>query len=225
MIFDDIEHIMPDYSLYNITDTAYGFLTRGCPRHCPFCIVAAKEGAHSYKVADLSEWWSGQKFIKLLDPNILACPESKELLQQLVDSKSYIDVTQGMDARLLHEDNIELVTALKIKTIHFAWDNPHDEVVPKRLKFFKAHTKNLRTDYVKHKCYVLTNFWSTIDEDLYRIQWLRENNFDPYVMIYNKENAPKKIRELQRWCNNKMIFRSEPNFKKYRKYKEDRDNG
>lgn len=218
---DDIEHIMPDYSLYNITDTAYGFLTRGCPRHCPFCIVADKEGAHSYKVADLSEWWSGQKFIKLLDPNILACPESKELLSQLVDSKSYIDVTQGMDARLLHEDNIELVTALKIKTIHFAWDNPHDEVVPKRLKFFKAHTKNLRTDYVKHKCYVLTNFQSTIDEDLYRIQWLRENNFDPYVMIYNKENAPKKIRELQRWCNNKMIFRSEPNFEKYRKYKED----
>ena len=163
----------------------------------------------------------GQKFIKLLDPNILACPESKELLQQLVDSKSYIDVTQGMDVRLLHEDNIDLVTALKIKTIHFAWDNPYDEVVPKRLKFFKAHTKNLRTDYVKHKCYVLTNFWSTIDEDLYRIQWLRENNFDPYVMIYNKENAPKKIRELQRWCNNKMIFRSEPNFKKYRKYKEE----
>ena len=52
---DEIEHIYPDYSLYNITDTAYGFLTRGCPRHCPFCIVGDKEGLCSHKVADLSE--------------------------------------------------------------------------------------------------------------------------------------------------------------------------
>ena len=41
---NDIEHIYPDYSLYNITDTAYGFLTRGCPRGCQFCIVKNKEG-------------------------------------------------------------------------------------------------------------------------------------------------------------------------------------
>ena len=66
---DEIEHIMPDYSLYGITDTAYGFLTRGCPRRCPFCIVSEKEGIESRKVADLSEWWAGQKHLKLLDPN------------------------------------------------------------------------------------------------------------------------------------------------------------
>ena len=62
----EIEHIMPDCSLYGINDTAYGFLTRGCPRQCPFCIVAKKEGTESLKVANLSEWWSGQKNIKLL---------------------------------------------------------------------------------------------------------------------------------------------------------------
>ena len=211
----EIEHIMPDYSLYGITDTAYGFLTRGCPRGCPFCIVAEKEGAKSYKVANLSEWWSGQKIIKLLDPNILACQDSKKLLKQLVDSKAYVDITQGMDARLLNEENIDLIVNMRVKNIHFAWDNPHDEVVPDRLKFFKAHTKNLASDYVKHKCYVLTNYWSTLSDDLYRIYWLRDNNFDPYVMVYDKDNAPKEIRKLQRWCNNKMIFRSEPDFSKY----------
>lgn len=57
----EIEHIYPDYSLYGITDTAYGFLTRGCPRGCSFCHVEEKEGRASRKVADLNEFWDGQK--------------------------------------------------------------------------------------------------------------------------------------------------------------------
>lgn len=63
----EIEHIYPDYSLYpkECKDTSYGFLTRGCPRGCPFCHVEAKEGRCSYKVADLSEFWRGQKNIIL----------------------------------------------------------------------------------------------------------------------------------------------------------------
>ena len=79
---DEVEHICPDYSLYpELTrETAYGFLTRGCPRGCSFCIVARKEGRAARKVADLSEWWRGQKNIKLLDPNLLACREHMDLL-------------------------------------------------------------------------------------------------------------------------------------------------
>lgn len=69
---EEIEHIYPDYSLYPelCRDTAYGFLTRGCPRGCDFCIVKEKEGQKSHKVADLSEFWNGQKNIILLDPNM-----------------------------------------------------------------------------------------------------------------------------------------------------------
>ena len=74
---DEVEHIYPDYSLYPeyTKDTAYGFLTRGCCNNCSFCIVSKKEGLCSHKVADLSEFWRGQKNIKLLDPNLLACKE------------------------------------------------------------------------------------------------------------------------------------------------------
>lgn len=71
----EIEHMCPDYSLYpDLTqDTAFGFLSRGCPNNCPFCGVCEKEGRQSLKVADLTEWWNGQKNIVLMDPNLLAC--------------------------------------------------------------------------------------------------------------------------------------------------------
>ena len=79
---DEIEHICPDYSLYPelCRDTAYGFLTRGCPRGCEFCHVGAKEGTCSVKVSDLSEFWHGQKKIVLCDPNLIACREWRPLL-------------------------------------------------------------------------------------------------------------------------------------------------
>ena len=53
------------------------------------------------------------------------------------------------------------------------------------------------------------------DEDLKRIYWLRDNGFDPYVMIYNKANSPQNIKHMQRWVNNKWIFKSTNNFEDY----------
>lgn len=116
----EIEHIYPDYSLYGIEDTAYGFLTRGCPRGCSFCHVEAKEGRRSYKVANLDEFWRGQKNIVLCDPNILACRDWKELLQQLIDSNATVDINQGMDIRLMTEEKAEMLKQIKIKQWHFA---------------------------------------------------------------------------------------------------------
>ena len=209
----EVEHIMPDYSLYGITDTAYGFLTRGCPRGCSFCVVAGKEGRKSYKVADISEWWDGQENIKLIDPNLLACSEHLDLLKQLADTGAYIDITQGLDARLLTKKNIELINELKIKILHFAWDNPRDNSIKSALENFKKLSKV--KDRRKLIVYVLCNYWSSQAEDLYRIYWLRENGFDPYVMVYDKINAPKKITKMQRWGNNKRIFNVVKNFEDY----------
>ena len=212
---DEIEHIYPDYGIYpELTkDTAYGFLTRGCPRGCAFCIVASKEGRRSYKVADLSEFWRWQKNISLLDPNILACREHPDLLQQLIDSKACVDFNQGLDIRLTNERNIALLNSIKVKEIHFAWDNAKDDLRPyfERYKALAKHKPHGRYGTV----YCLTNFGSTMEENLYRIYTLRDLGFDPYVMIYDKPNAPREIRLLQRWCNNKIIFGSCDRFEDY----------
>lgn len=216
----EIEHAMPDYALYGITDMAYGFLSRGCPRHCPFCIVGDKEGLKSHKVADLNEWWTGQKTIKLLDPNLLACPDHLELLRQLVASKSYVDVTQGFDARMLTPQNTELINQLKVKMLHFAYDNPDDKLTERKLKEFRK-TSKIRSRELH--VYVLTNYKSTHEQDLYRVNWLRDNGYDPYVMIYNKWDAPKITRDLQRYVNSKFIFHSCKSFDEYKKRQEDKE--
>lgn len=218
---DEVEHVMPDYSLYHWMpqDTAYGFLTRGCPRACHFCVVAEKEGRGSKKVADLSEFWDGQKNVKLLDPNLLASSHHMELLEQLVESKAYVDFTQGLDARLLTEQNVDAINRVKLKEIHFAWDYMKEsEPVLRGLELYSkmaTHKPHGRFGTV----YCLTNYNTTMQENLYRIYTLRDMGYDPYIMIYDKPNAPREIKMLQRWCNNRRIWKAQPDFKKYDRHR------
>ena len=234
----EIEHIYPDYSIYfndndleydEITgeclglsakerekrDTAYGFLTRGCPRGCHFCHVEAKEGRMSRKVADLNEFWNGQKNIVLCDPNILACKQWKELLQQLIDSKAWVDINQGLDIRLMTEEKAEMLKQIKIKQWHFAWDRyeDKDKILPK-FKMFKEITNINERNLI---VYVLCNYDTTIEQDLERIYTLREMGYWAYVMLYDKEHIPKGhiLKKLARWCNNRFIFAKCARFEDY----------
>ena len=208
---DEIEHIYPDYSLYG-TDKAYGFLTRGCPRHCPFCIVGDKEGLISHQIADLSEFWRGQKEIILLDPNITAAKECEELFEGLIKTNSWIEFNQGLDVRLITDKGCEQINRMKTKMIHFAWDN-YEMRTYEKLKevrpLLDKPSRNIRV-------YVLTNFNTTHEQDLERVYKLKELGYDPFVMIYDKPNAPKITRQLQRWVNNKYVFYSCERFEEYK---------
>ena len=195
---EEIEHTFPDYGLYQATaGRAYGFLTRGCPRQCEFCIVGKKEGTISRQVADLSEFWNGQREIKLMDANLLACPDHEKLILQLAES---------------HADNVALLNKVRTKAIHFAWDNPNEDLTGFFLRFLEwTKIQNFR----KRKVYVLTNFGSTHEQDLYRVEILRRLGYDPYIMVYDRPNAPAITRRLQRWVNNKWIFYTVADFADY----------
>ena len=237
-----IEHIYPDYSLYPEFKAALGVLTRGCPRlnhaqsHGGFCITPDKDGCRTRKVADLSEFWRGQEEIYLLDQNLLAAPERTELLQQLIDSKATITFDGGMDIRFMNDSIIEMARKLKVKDWHFAWDDPKENL---ESKFAQVAESGL---LYKDRCgvYVLTNFWSTTEQDIHRIYTLRKYGYVPYVMIYDKQKFVndngkwkkgvenqftteqlrhfKTCQHLQRWCNNRALIRTIPNFADYEPY-------
>lgn len=210
---DEVEHICPDYALYpQFPDVAYGFLTRGCPRNCGFCIVSGKEGRRSVKAADLSEFWTGQREITLLDPNLLACPDHEDLLDQLARSRAWVDFSQGLDIRLITPDNAALLNRVRTKAVHFAWDDPNQDLTPYFRRFLEL--TNIKSDR-RRRVYVLTNYGSTHEQDLYRVDTLRAMGYDPYVMVYDRPTAPRITRQLQRWVNNKRIFHTVEHFADY----------
>ena len=215
----EIEHIYPDYSLYpeHTKNTAYGFLTRGCPRRCSFCHTSVKDGTVSYKVADLKEFWDGQKNIVLLDQNILACKEWRELLQQLIDSDATVEFNGGLDIRLMTEEKARYLTQIKQKIIHFAWDRYEDKekILPK----FELFKRISNFDKRKTIVYTIVNYNTTLEQDLERIDTLNQLGYWAYVMIYNKDALPRGhiYKKLQRWCNNRFIFGSGVTFDEYLK--------
>ena len=207
----EIERCFPDYSIYPQFSFAVSMTSRGCPRGCSFCHVGAKEGRCAVKVADVSDFWNGQKEIRILDPNITACKEKRDLMRQYKETRAILDFTQGLDIRLMNDDDIADINEMRLRTLHFAWDNPKDDLEGKFRNFANGFRRKSNIGMV----YCLTNYNSTMEENLYRIYTLRALGYDPYVMIYDKPHAPKEIRRLQRWCNNKIIFKSCPKFEDY----------
>lgn len=131
-------------------------------------------------------------------------------MKQYRETGATLNFNQGLDMRFINDEDIEDINHMKIKKIHFAWDNPKDKLEDK-FRYFAERYKYSRKGMV----YCLTNFNSTMEENLYRIYTLKEMNYDPYVMIYNKKDAPQEVIDLQRWCNNKIIFKKCPNFDDY----------
>lgn len=215
----EIEKMFPDYSIYPQFDYAVSMTSRGCPRGCSFCHVAAKEGRCSKKVADVKDFWTpdlGKDLIMILDPNITACKEKRDLMRQYRETGAMLDFTQGLDIRCLNDDDIEDINHMRLKTLHFAWDNPKDDLEGKFRNFAQRFRRKSNIGMV----YCLTNYEDVsveehIERALHRIYTLRDMGYDPYCMIYNKPSAPKVIRNLQRWCNNKIIFKSVKDFHEY----------
>ena len=207
---NEAEYCYPDYGLYpELTrDTAFGFLTRGCPNACGFCVVSGKEGTRSIRVADLSAFWRGQRNITVMDANLLACDKAPDMLVSLIESGAGIDFTQGLDARYVDEDTARLLGGLKIKMVHFAFDLMRNEAAIIRgltlfRKYFHKSDRHCRV-------YILTNYDTTPAEDWYRVQKVTELGFRPDVRIYQKGTHSQFLTDLAHWANNPRFYRSCP---------------
>ena len=210
----EIEKMVPDYTIYPQFDFAVSMTSRGCPRGCSFCHVAAKEGRCSKKVADVSDFWVGQEEIRILDPNITACAEKRDLMWQYRATGAMLDFTQGLDIRCLNGWDVDDINHMRLRYLHFAWDNPKDDLEEK----FKFFARCFRRSSDIGIVYVLTNYNSNMQENLYRIYTLRDMGYKPYVMVYDKPHASKEIKALQRWCNDKRIFAKVKRFEEYEYY-------
>ena len=114
------------------------------------------------------------------------------------------------------EKKAEMLQKMKIKRIHFAWDRMEDK--ERIIHKFRAFKEITGWDRRKMGVYVLTNFNTTLEQDLERIYTLRELGYDPYVMIYDKEHVKRgaELRRLQRWVNSKVTFAAVKKFEDFR---------
>lgn len=195
---DNIEHLMPDYSLYNC-NYSLGFTTRGCFRHCEFCIVPSKEGKLR-RNADIYEFWDRRhKKIMLLDNNLLGLPEHFfKITEQIQKENLKVDFNQGLDIRIITEPIVKRLSLLKTgPKLRFAWDNPRDEM--HILKGIKLLLRYIRPG--KLMFFVLVGFNSTLEEDLHRIKVLRSYKIDPFVMVYNRQGNISVLSRLGQWNN------------------------
>lgn len=194
----EIEEADPDYSIYPGCEYTLQFFSRGCIRNCPFCIVREKEGyIHQVKPMALNP---KGKHIEILDNNFFANPEWRKAIELIKEWRQPVNL-HGVDARLLDEEQCAALNSVRhCKQIHIAWDNPKDNLEPRLkqvIKWIKPY---------KLMCYVLIGYWSTPEEDLYRVETLRALKIDPFVMPYNKRD--KYQRRFARWVNHKAIFMS-----------------
>jgi len=201
----EIEHIYPDYDLYNCK-YAMGFITRGCIRNCPWCIVPKKEG-YIYKNTDLWEFTKNQRRVMLLDNNFLAYKNHIAELKILKDSNKQIDFNQGLDIRLITPENARLLKEIKRwrkRPLRFALDDINlIPIIEKKLKIlFNAGFSNRQLLF-----YVLIGFNTTENEDLIRINFLKEYRIDPFIMPFDKSDYYQKT--LTRYVNHKAIFWNE----------------
>ncbi|WP_290302446.1 hypothetical protein [Muribaculum intestinale] len=193
-----------DYSLYPQYPFSIQFLSRGCIRQCPFCLVHDKEGRiHSVLPAQLNP---NGKWIEVLDNNFFANPDWLASVQYLLEVGQPVNL-HGVDIRIMNEEQAYWLNKLRLRrNIHIAWDLPALDLTDK----LREVTRYIKP--YKIMCYVLVGFNSTIEQDMYRIETLRSFGIKPYVMPYrdfeNKRTPSQYEKDLAQYVNKLQIFKT-----------------
>lgn len=202
---EEIENTEPFY--FENEDTSYGFITRGCIRNCFFCKVPKYEG--KLKVYNSLENIIKHHKVKFLDNNILAYDKHMEVFQHLIDHNVRCEFNQGLDFRLINEDNANLLSKLNYMGDYiFAFDDPkYQSLLEKKLKIIK---KYISKDW-KVKFYIYQNKDMDISLLIDRVEWCRKNKCLPYVMRdLNCWDCKEKnfYIDYAAYCNQPMLFKN-----------------
>lgn len=203
---DEIEHECPDYSLYGIR-YSIGFTSRGCIRNCPWCIVPEKEGSireHSPIDEFYVHYWGK---MLLYDNNFLASPKWYEKLMEIIIRKIKVCFNQGLDIRLIDQENARLLAKthyydneFKDRRLYFAFDIPQIE---DQVLHGIETLKNAGIPPQHLMFYVLVGYNTTYEEDMHRINLLIKEDVLPYVMPYNNRKD-SYYPHLARWINRRL---------------------
>ena len=193
-----------DYSIYPMCNFSLQFLSRGCIRSCDFCLVKSKEG--DIKTVDPAMLNPNGEWVEVLDNNFFANPNWRNAIEYLHATGQKINL-HGVDIRIMNEEQANALNTLKLKNrIHIAWDNPNIDLTDKLkevIKYIKPY---------KLRCYVLVGFNSTIEQDLFRLETLKQLGIAPFVMPYRNYNTNTKlsqyVKDLAHWANRMPLFKS-----------------
>ena len=209
----EMENIFPDYSIYPQYDFAIGFLTRGCIRKCPWCVVPNKEGW----IRAVNTWQnikrSDSKKILFMDNNVLACDHGRNQIAEMSGRKDIrIDFNQGLDARLIDDDMARLLAGCKWNTfLRISCDTT--QAFPK-----VKETIELLGQYMNRKKIFVYALIEDVQEAHDRIVMLDELGVEVFAQPYRDfegRTVNREAKRLARWCNMKAIFRTV----KYEDYK------
>jgi len=197
----EIELQVPDYDLYKKGNgTSIGFTSRGCIRDCGFCIVKEKEGGIRETPFD----WIQSPNVLLLDNNFLASPKWKEKLEYFIRQRLKVCFSQGLDIRLVNEENSNLLSQVdyrdnhfRKKRLYFAFDDPKlEQTIIEKVNLLKQH--GIKPEEMLF--YVLVGYNTTFDEDMCRFKVLTDLGCLPFIMLYNNTRKPL-LRKFARWVN------------------------
>lgn len=211
---EEIDAMFPDYSIYPDCKHAIGFLTRGCIRHCPWCVVPRKEGA----IRPYRTWREikrpDSRDIVFMDNNILACPHGIEQIRDMIGQDVRVDFNQGLDARLISPDVAALLAQLKwIRFIRMSCDT--DAMLPVVLEAVRL----LGAEGVKPYRVFVYLLVQDIDSAERRALALRDAGAEVFAQPYrdferNVEPTTEQKR-FARWVNMKGIFKQCARFADY----------
>lgn len=197
---DEVERTLPDYSIYPEWGSALGFLTRGCIRNCPWCIVPRKEGTLQV-VDDIERIAAGRRDVVLLDNNFLAAPGEfvREQLEKAARLGLRLDFNQGLDARLVRFWNAKLLARCRwMRFIRFSCDTAAMIEPIRRAVRLIRETGSRREIF----CYMLVQ---DIAEAEIRLRALVELGVTPFAQPYRdfsgKAETTKKQRDFARFAN------------------------